>query len=1265
MQFIKNGPDIPNELLQAHEEGRVVFFCGAGISIPAGLPNFETFVEKIYKLNGECKTKSEKDTFDAEEYDTTLDQFERRITGGRKKLREVIPEILTPTPGKRGATKTHQALLQLGLSRDGHLRLVTTNYDRLFHLAAKKIKMPFKEHGAPSLPIPKKSRWDGLVFLHGVLPKDVTQNSDLNSLVMTSGDFGVAYLTEGWAARFVIELFRNWVVVFVGYRINDPVMRYMMDALAADRRQGERTPQAWVFADCSPGKEAEEKSKWEAKGVRPILYPWGTEGDKHVGLHKSLHAWAAAYTSGIEGKENLVLQLCLTHPQKSTPQDDFVGRMLWALSDPSGLPAKRFAESKPAPPLDWFFDVFTQNNFSSKDLPRFGVTNRNEEDSSLKFSILNRPASYEHGAWMNLTGFSVTKWDEVFEYLAIWLTFYLNDPRLILWFSAQEGCICPRLKNLFISTLKRYSAFSKKQAEDFKKEYPFSIPTPRMEKLWWALLTGRMRNRTEEFYYENRLKIKEMDSIARVDLRRRLSPIIILRKIPLIGDSSDISECLDCELALQDEEVIEQIKKALLDITKENLLSLISELELVLKDALDLILEINGHVRWPDISFLDLPSIEEHPQNQGFQNWVRLIELLRDCWLKLLDIDVLRANQRALDWFEQSQITFKRLALFAGSKNKEIPPEIWVAWLLANDAFCLWALETQRETCRLLVLQGSHLNLRTQRQLESEILQGPPRGMYSQSLKPARWKEIKEHEIWLRLIKLKLSGLTLSKKAASCFEKISKSHPEWTTYPAEREEFSRWLSTSDDPDFNDFLKTESPPTDLDELINWLEKYKEDERLFFRGKWMEVCRSFYEVCMQALISLARQNEWPEGAWQAALQTWSQKETAEKSWKVLAPLVISKEIIITDALLPSFTSWLEFNSRIPVIPEKEILDCCRIILESLQNSKVDSLSENIYESEDAVTSAITKPAGNLASSIINQINKRKFSDKECLPPEYREFLDLFCNREFPLFAPARVILASNTINLYRIDPEWIKEKLLPFFDWKNPREASFVWQGFLWSPRLYIPLLHPIKEQLFDTAKHTEELERLREQYATFLTYLALSPSEEFTREELMIAFRELKKEDLETASQALLQAFQSTEAKKEIYWRSRVWPFIQNIWPKSMNLVSPRIAEDFAQVALASGSRFPEALSVVQPWISSIEETSVVINMLRESTLCEQFPEEALTMLDTIISERPNQYRFLDIGDFTECLDQISVHLPNIREDKRFKKLEEFLRRRSV
>ena len=40
MQFVKGGPDIPKQLLQAHEDEQVVFFCGAGISYPAGLPTF-------------------------------------------------------------------------------------------------------------------------------------------------------------------------------------------------------------------------------------------------------------------------------------------------------------------------------------------------------------------------------------------------------------------------------------------------------------------------------------------------------------------------------------------------------------------------------------------------------------------------------------------------------------------------------------------------------------------------------------------------------------------------------------------------------------------------------------------------------------------------------------------------------------------------------------------------------------------------------------------------------------------------------------------------------------------------------------------------------------------------------------------------------------------------------------------------------------------------------------------------------------------------
>lgn len=63
MQFKANGPDIPDALVQAHQEGRVVFFCGAGVAYPAGLPGFKGLVEGIYRLNGTTLSDIEREVF--------------------------------------------------------------------------------------------------------------------------------------------------------------------------------------------------------------------------------------------------------------------------------------------------------------------------------------------------------------------------------------------------------------------------------------------------------------------------------------------------------------------------------------------------------------------------------------------------------------------------------------------------------------------------------------------------------------------------------------------------------------------------------------------------------------------------------------------------------------------------------------------------------------------------------------------------------------------------------------------------------------------------------------------------------------------------------------------------------------------------------------------------------------------------------------------------------------------------------------------------
>ena len=56
MRFFENGPSIPDELLVARDEGRVVFFCGAGVSrARAGLSDFFDLADNVIQRLGISK----------------------------------------------------------------------------------------------------------------------------------------------------------------------------------------------------------------------------------------------------------------------------------------------------------------------------------------------------------------------------------------------------------------------------------------------------------------------------------------------------------------------------------------------------------------------------------------------------------------------------------------------------------------------------------------------------------------------------------------------------------------------------------------------------------------------------------------------------------------------------------------------------------------------------------------------------------------------------------------------------------------------------------------------------------------------------------------------------------------------------------------------------------------------------------------------------------------------------------------------------------
>ena len=96
--------------------------------------------------------------------------------------------------------------------------------------------------------------WSSVLHLHGRLGNSRDPNGE--SLVFTSADFGRAYITEGWASRFLAELFRRTsAVLFIGFSVSDPAVRYIVDAFAADRSNaGAHVAEAYILAGAATGQ---------------------------------------------------------------------------------------------------------------------------------------------------------------------------------------------------------------------------------------------------------------------------------------------------------------------------------------------------------------------------------------------------------------------------------------------------------------------------------------------------------------------------------------------------------------------------------------------------------------------------------------------------------------------------------------------------------------------------------------------------------------------------------------------------------------------------------------------------------------------------------------------------------------------------------------------------------------------------------------------------------------------------------------------------
>ncbi len=313
---------IPERLLLAHSRGEVLFIAGAGISRPANLPDFRELVLQVYEeldagahfvmskiprsacnlwtvdlshLNN--NQSAEVRRFINGDYDVVLGMLERRMDGhghGATSVRRTIAQKL-----RRAAkpASIHRSLMRLA-DRGGVQTIVTTNFDLLLEVAAKAARPKVQSYALGSIPRPgRRLDFAGVLHIHGALDRDPSRDSDL---IVSDQDFGEFYLRRQSVPDFIYDAARLFNLVLVGYSANDPPMRYLLNAVAADGTRFDDLKERFTFIGANE-LDPIALEDWKGRGITPIHYD---SASNHLSLDRTLARWAEL--SAVNGKRSRI-----------------------------------------------------------------------------------------------------------------------------------------------------------------------------------------------------------------------------------------------------------------------------------------------------------------------------------------------------------------------------------------------------------------------------------------------------------------------------------------------------------------------------------------------------------------------------------------------------------------------------------------------------------------------------------------------------------------------------------------------------------------------------------------------------------------------------------------------------------------------------------------------------------------------------------------------------------------------------------------------
>lgn len=1237
-ELIKGGPYIPDDLMNLLEDQQVVFFCGAGISMGTGLPSFAGLVSHTYSA---LRTRADEvelealdlpqdvdwDKIDLEnvndvpdfryhpKYDKVFELLERPSRHGRPKpedpspVRRIVIDRLSQR--SRGPLDIHRALLTLAETTRG-IRLVTTNFDLRFEAAArsKGLKGALFD-AAPKLPVPKFRDWHTCVHLHGA----IDQEGRGDHLVLSAADFGRAYLTDRWAARFVTELFRDFHVVFIGYSLADPVMTYLVDALAAERSQGRPFKEAFAFADFDGSKKDAMKSEraWNAKNVSPILYD---SRGKHRLLRDTLVEWARIKEDPFEARAKIALRDMSGLPDG--PDGLATRNVVWALND--AVAARAIADLPPEtdkeafPKLASWLDVLADKGLLDRPTP------------------INQSAAPIVGNEFRMHG--PADLDVVGMALCRWIGKHLHAPEILERLLRLGGHLHPYLRGEIRRNL----------ADEEREQEPSLSIDPRLRHMWTIIINQQTFDSRAELWLPQQFKLavnQEKQVIVRTAIDM-VSPR--LEVVP--GPSSNfefrrlydpdlpgpdvIQKCAHFRLAVGNQHDLDTGRNVLRQ--PDVLAPFTSTLTDYVARALELLRQSG---EWDGDSSWVRPSISEHGQNDHRDKWTELIVWLRDSYFQLAKTDPRGAAALIGRWSSMKDKVFHRLALHSMTEDTKADIALSETILLKGRKKGLWDDELRRELLRFLRLAGKRIPRQLRTKLINAIMQGPKYGRRKNEDWVIRtWKR----EVGLRLGCLKLAGVKLNKKAQKLAlpVKRQKEAPD-----SHRQEFNAWVGEVTWGSVEDRTESEAvriPTRQLVAKINQDELSPEEFEIVLRRNLISG--------VFALLRMARNGEWPLDHWKKFV--WRIGNTDPDKSHKLRQRAVEALYEAPDELIAGLgaeTSRLlrDVARNIPMEDEERFLRIWTGAWNAIGPTE-------IREDWDRMTQALNDPAGNLAEAAISRMWPYKPEAKKGFPAPVRPYFERIGAKPEDILA--RVTLVRFLNNLYLIDPEWTKDHLIDPMTATDTPEAKDFWTAYGYSPRVSPNLLNAIKVPLFEILKRYDDEGKTDDNLVSMFTSVCLDLPNELSPEEIQGVLQDLPEGALRRIAHFLQQRMRITKEEKKAVWEKQIFPWLDNYWPRLAEKNTERTSEALAGLVLETGDMFPNAVDWSLNYLRPIRQHFYY--GLTKSNFPTKYPSDTLKFLRQIVPDDGNIP--WDKSYIQNALDAIKESAPHLGNSPDFIRL---------